>query len=922
MAVRVGGDFRFVGRSGELGEIVDALRDEDGSVVLVSGEPGMGKSRLVREALERSGASTLVGSSSPTSFGRPFDVLRSAIEPAVRWWTEVPPELAGAADSLPQVLGAIAPRLVAADRTAPRESEASRDVPVSDPVNAAVAVFKHLEPAVVVIEDLHWADVESLQVLERVLTAPDRPNILVTYRPEELYAGHPALELIRHAERRQPIRIRLEPLIAEEVSEMVAAAIGHEPDDRLVDVLLARTGGNPLYLEEFLVASRGDAVALLDSDLPWSLSEAIDHRLADLADDERSLLVVAAVIGSSVDYEVLCAAAGIDDQAVLSSLRTLVARGLLEERTVDRFHFRHELVREAILASLLGREKRQLHDQAFDAVVGLCPNDHAEIARHAIGAGRGDDVARLAPLGVRHYLEAGSPYQALMVAEQALAEFPDHPELRELAARSAWLLGRLDVARRHADRWHRIERRRGSERWSESLALVGRLAFEARDHDAEREAMSELSVGAVDDAPVEQRARALVALAQHYMLHQQVDAAVEHADRAIELADAIDDEEIRRLALVERASALLKHVDDAAAATEQLAELAAQSERAGDYLTAARALFNLSTRQAPDEAERTLAHMRRVAIRSGSDVMAVHSYAARRTELAIARGDLHGALNAVRRSRVLGGDSRWLDSLTALDATLTLETDDVDEAASILSGVADAVREREPWIRALLAAILAPDLDELRAGLVDLTELEQLADVMMWVTRHLLARGFPAEGLMELTKELGGDSEELTVVRAVLDERLGAADATTGLEAGLDWLDRPPSGVHSSLRGSPAMRAELLISMARSQLREGDRQRARDTAAAAVALLDNWPGSRRNEATELAATDRRASEAGSELTGRELDVAAHVAKGMTNGEIAEALFISRKTVSTHVSHILAKLRLSTRTQIARWYLAR
>ncbi|MEM8618162.1 MAG: LuxR C-terminal-related transcriptional regulator [Actinomycetota bacterium] len=904
------GDLAFVGRSDELDVLTEVIGRNRGDVVLVSGESGLGKSRLVREALSRTDLSVLVGTSSPTSYGRPFDVFRSAIEPAVSWWTTIPEDLIGSAEMLAAILGPTAPRLTGLDPAGP-------DVMAGDPIAAGVALISHLEPDVLVVEDLHWADVETLQIVERVLTAPDRPTVVGTYRPEDLPPGHPGIELLRHVERRQPSRLRLEPLTNDEISAMVAAAIGDEPDERLVDTLATRTGGNPLYLEEFLIANRSDPKSLLESAIPWNLSEAIGHRLGELSDDERSVLSMAAVLGSSADYEVLRSASGFDDDELIARLRLLVSRGLLEERTVDRFHFRHELVREAILASLLGREKRHLHSRAFEATIELCPNDHASIARHAIKAARDDDVELLAPAGIRDYLESGSPFQALLVAEEALDAFPDHPELLELAARAAWLLGRLDVARRHADRWRRIEERNGSLRLSEALALVGRIAFEGGDRDGERRAFDQLRIGTDDDTPIEQRARALVAVAQHNMLHRETELAIGYADRAIELADAIDSDDIRRLAMVERASAQIKS-ESAADVAPVLRDLAEQSAAVGDHLTAARALFNLSACLPPDDAENTLLEMRRAAIRSGSDVMAVHSFAERRAQLAIGRGDLAAALTAVRRSRVLGGNSRWNDALVGLDALLTLETGDVDEALCLISYDPEPDGDRrDAWLRAVRATIGEPDLDELAVALADMGDVHHSPELLVLTFRSMLRKGVEARDLIELAKRFGDGTAGSDVAHAVLADRAGESDARSMIEAALSAVD-PEASTMASHVPHP-IHAELWIALARVQRREGEVDGSRQSAQRALDLLENWPGERRDEAAQLAAT-RRSTDSGGELTGREHDVASLVAKGMTNGQIAEALFISRKTVSTHVSNILAKLGMSTRTQIARWFL--
>ncbi|MEM8747137.1 MAG: response regulator transcription factor [Actinomycetota bacterium] len=147
---------------------------------------------------------------------------------------------------------------------------------------------------------------------------------------------------------------------------------------------------------------------------------------------------------------------------------------------------------------------------------------------------------------------------------------------------------------------------------------------------------------------------------------------------------------------------------------------------------------------------------------------------------------------------------------------------------------------------------------------------------------------------------------------ALLAERVGAPDAADRLAA----IDDSAQVIVQSTKATfgALLDAEVAMAHARVALRAGRRDEGRGHARQAAELLGRWPGRRRDEALALAA-DEVCSD---ELTGREIDVARLVARGMTNGQIAEELFIARKTVSTHVSNILMKLDMSSRTEIATW----
>ena len=306
----------------------------------------------------------------------------------------------------------------------------------------------------VVFEDLHWADSESLAVLER-LVEPDGGAILAvgTYRPDGLSRRHPASELLPRLERRHSVtHVHLGRLSPAEVSLFLAAVFDEDPSFRAVEALHRRTGGNPFFLEE-LVACAGDLPrdGLADAPLPWTVAEIVRSQLDGLEPEVRGILTAASVLGRRVTFDVLAAVTATPEATLIELLRAAVDSGLLVETDPDVFSFHHDLAKEAIKEGLLGRERRRLHEAALEALRQSGSRDHVAITRHARGAGRYEQMVEEARLGAHESLQLGSTYQALQLAETGLTEAEDDLDLRGVATQAAWLAGLLDEAVEHGD---------------------------------------------------------------------------------------------------------------------------------------------------------------------------------------------------------------------------------------------------------------------------------------------------------------------------------------------------------------------------------------------------------------------------------------------------------------------------------------
>ena len=198
----------MVGRRAELARLARLVSEPvppatvEPRVAMISGEAGVGKTRLVRELVAGlpTGVSLFAGQASRDVIGRPFELLLEAVEPTVSTWTEIPAALAGRADVLGVLLGPVAPALA---------QPSDREYYQPELLRAAVDLMRYLAgegSAVMVFEDLHWADAESVAVFGRLGTTPSLPLVLIgTFRPETLSRRHPLAELLDTLERQQEI---------------------------------------------------------------------------------------------------------------------------------------------------------------------------------------------------------------------------------------------------------------------------------------------------------------------------------------------------------------------------------------------------------------------------------------------------------------------------------------------------------------------------------------------------------------------------------------------------------------------------------------------------------------------------------------------------------------------------------------------
>jgi class 3 adenylate cyclase/tetratricopeptide (TPR) repeat protein len=421
---------RFVGREMELGTLVDrwerALEGE-GQNVLIVAEPGVGKSRLVYELREKLAGSPhgwLESRGTPYTTGTPFHPVIELVRQGLAIGPEEKDDekvrkieraltltQLGADDAVPLIadfLGLPAPAGHPPLALSP-DGKRRRTLEL---LTAWTLALAELQPLVLLAEDLHWQDPSSLELLGRLIAQSARTRLLLvgTARPE-FTPPWPA--------RSNLTTVALTRLTKRQARELVGTLGATLPPD-MVDALVARADGVPLYLEELSKAVTEPGVAREVEAIPATLADSLMARL-DRLSAAKEVAQRASVLGREFPYALLAAVANMDEAALrhglarLADAEILFARGEPPDAT---YTFKHALVQEAAYTSLLKRTRQQLHARVVDVLVSQFPERVASepelVARHAEAAGRTDDAVA--------YLErAGAHAQARSAHEEAIA---------------------------------------------------------------------------------------------------------------------------------------------------------------------------------------------------------------------------------------------------------------------------------------------------------------------------------------------------------------------------------------------------------------------------------------------------------------------------------------------------------------------
>ncbi|WP_225837857.1 helix-turn-helix transcriptional regulator [Streptomyces sp. NK08204] len=389
----------FVGRTDELGTLNDALTRAaagEPQALLLGGEAGVGKTRLVEEFATAAGGRGAVvavgGCVEIGADGLPFAPFSAALR-ALR--DALPEDFTAAATGQEEELARLLPELGEATSSRHDEQGIARLFELTARLLERVAA----QPVVLVLEDLHWADASTRHLLAYLFRTlrTGRLLILATYRSDDIHRRHPLRPLLAELDRLRTVRrIELARLTREEVGRQIAGILATEPDPGQVDEIFERSDGNAFFVEELAVASCGGCCTGLTD----SLRDLLLVRVEALPESAQRVARVVAEGGSTVEYRLIAAVAQLTEDDLIEALRAAVGANILTVTTAgDGYRFRHSLVREAVADDLLPGERSRLnrrYAEALETDPALVPAD-ARVMRLATYWYHARDAAKALP---------------------------------------------------------------------------------------------------------------------------------------------------------------------------------------------------------------------------------------------------------------------------------------------------------------------------------------------------------------------------------------------------------------------------------------------------------------------------------------------------------------------------------------------
>jgi DNA-binding SARP family transcriptional activator len=433
----------FVGRERELGLLREAWRQArsgERQLVVVAGEPGIGKTRLTREfALEAHDAGTVLHAGCPEEAllsYQPFvEALRHYARSSGREWGDV--ALGPGAEELARLIPELASPRPAEAALASADPETRRYM-LFEAVSLLLADAAARAPVLFVLDDLHWADRATLHLLRHLVRAPHEAALLIlcTYRPADVGPEHPLAMLLADLRRDRLVeRIRLDGLDEVHAGELIASHAGHAAPPGVVGVVHEQTDGNPFFIEEVIrdlietgvLFERGgrwtSALTADEIGVPEGVKEVLESRMARLSEGCRSVLGQAAVLGREFPFEVLAAMANTGDEEVIAALEEAGAAQLVVEQrsgSPSSHSFTHALVRETLYGGVSAPRRQRLHARAARAIEQVEGEAVvAALATHHRLAGPFGDAER----ALDYSLRAGGQAAELSAWEDAAAHW-------------------------------------------------------------------------------------------------------------------------------------------------------------------------------------------------------------------------------------------------------------------------------------------------------------------------------------------------------------------------------------------------------------------------------------------------------------------------------------------------------------------
>ncbi len=944
----------LVGRERQLSDLRAAfklVRAGQPAAVMVAGEAGIGKSRLAEEFAKEAtvaGARVLTGNSVPLDGDGPAFAPLVSILRGLRaeFGADHLLDLAGpGADALAGLLPELG--VTAADAAEGR----GRLYEVVTSLFERVAVER---PLVLVVEDLQWADGPTRDLLRFMIRSVRDAQLylLATYRADEVNRGHPLRSLLAELDRLRYVhRIDVPRLSFDDVAVQVRELAGRDRPREEVERIYERSEGIPFFVEELAHIDDGCGCELTES-----LRDLLLVRVESLSEDTLRLLRLMSAAGNRVEHAVLDDVSSKNTRDLERALREAISAGVVVVDG-DGYAFRHALLREALHDDMLPGENARMHARYAEALEerpGLMPGTPiaAEVAHHWYSA---RDAERAFWWSLRAADELERSYAhvtAQQVLERAL-ELWDHVDDAEAAAGC----DRIDLLARAANEANQAG---GLERamslYKEALRLVDETAEPARAGtllarwaavltragrpgavDGLRSALELIPAG---DEFAWRRAEALERLSGLLMLHWRFDEAhhaadeTEHAARTAQLPHLVASAQITR-------GTVWAHHDDPEKAMAEVRRAWHATRDEPEYLL--RYYINLSDMyylvgryaEAVDIATEGYERAKRLGRkRTIGPIMTGNA-----AEPMLAMGDWSKAERLIRRGLDLGAPVNHERHIRCLQGWLLLWRGDVTAAATLVDELTTSGRRRvifpqDSRLVARFAADVAMAQDDPHRAWGEVAPVVHADDGEPSAPGYdlpLMLAGAQALGARLRGGDTGLDADIAQVRRRTAEMSrwwpdvrwhhlvnaelagYGGDDPAAWSEA-LDVLRAAGGPVHQTLYAGYRLGLALITADRRDEAREVLCRAAADADELGAALYRGWIDDLSIRANLPLARGATTSEAPAfdVLTAREREVLRLIAEGRSNRDIGEALFISAKTASVHVSNILAKLGVANR----------
>jgi DNA-binding CsgD family transcriptional regulator len=958
-----------------LSQLVDRLGAGRGGAVLVTGEAGIGKSRLIAETRSlalHTGVRVLEGSAFELDRAMPYgpivDLLRAYL-------TGKPPA---------EIVAELGPAIVPLARLLPDLAAwlpADTDLHPSPVWNqnqhllqTLLLTFERLTasgPTMIVIEDVHWADEASLDLLLRLLrTAAARPTLLLfTLRTDDASAAAASWRSTLERQR-LVIELPLNPLDRQDVDAMVRCLAGDALSSDALQTIAELTEGNPFFIEEVLrtaVLSGQTRVRPDAMRVPRSVHDAVQRRVNELGASARRAIQIAAVAGRRFDFGLLQLVLRTDERDLLPIFKELIGAQLVVEEADERFAFRHALTRQAVYADLLGRERRNLHGEVLHALEELSASGaiepSEELSYHAHAAAEWAKAASYARLAGERSLTMHAPRAAVehfTRAIDAAVHIGESPAAEVLRARAQSYhdLGQFALALADYEAALAAATATRDEQLEWQLLIDLNLLWSGRDYAVAGEYAERSLAAARALADPGRIARSLDRLGNWHLNVGRVPQALDYQRQALEVLESSGDrrgvadtlnllgmtsafvDPEQSFAYYARAIPLLREFDDRHGL---VTALVMRDIDTGFYWgdTFAAMTTDVDYAQVELDTEEAVRLARSIEWPAGESFVrwelalwqGPRGYYARAFELA------EGGLRLAEEIE----HTQWIAASLCCLGTLYLDVLAPQRARPLLERALGLGHElgSQVWsayaaARLAMAATLERDLATasavLQAEMAEDMPFETATQRQLWCAHaeFLLASGSAREALTvtdRLVETLASCkvAPRVWILRANTllalrgfdkAERLLVEAIGTSRMCGLRSQQWRSHGAYARLLRARGRRDEANseIQLARSLIQElaagiNDHELHSAFVERAVASLPR-PG---------AASDRRLSkqEFGG-LTAREREVAVRIGRGLSNRAIAEELVIGERTVESYVSSILSKLGFTARTQIAAW----